>query len=116
MVVSFGPQFPGHEWVVRGVFLVVVFWVFWVKHGCLWSSHPNAVGSWAQLGLGYVPVGVDRGVYLVSVPPVCYQVVPALFWLVEVHLCLMMMAQIGTMGIIGMALPLGLFSSYMLGV
>ena len=95
---------------------MVVSWVFWVKHGCLWWSRPNAVGSRAQLGLGYVPVGVFCGLYLVYVPPVWHRVVAALFWLVEVGPSLMMTAQIGTMGIIRMGLRPDLLFSYMLGV
>ena len=71
---------------------MVVFWVFWVKHGCLWSSRPNVVGLWAQLALGYVLVGAFLGVYVVFVLPVWFQVVAVLFWLVAVGLCLMMMA------------------------
>ena len=80
------------------------------------SSHLNVVGLWAQLGLVYILVGVFRGLYSVCVPLVWNRVAPVLFWVVEVGPSLMMTAQIGTMGIIGMALLLDLLLSYMLGV
>ena len=58
------------EVAIGSVCVVVGGVVGFLGEARLWWSHPNTVGLWAQLGLGYFLVGAFRGVSVVSVLPV----------------------------------------------